>query len=139
MPRKNLIHSSINLSSDTTFGSSILIHSPLINCFMLFTASGTSFINSGIIEIIEETNKKLIPVLLICKLSSCFITSFVILFPRAIDSNSRWCFSSSFVRLLAQTTEAVVPAADTNAEIPLITKGINANRGNAFHLLLNYY
>ena len=56
---KNLIVRLINLSSDITFGLSILL--PSINCFILYAASGDSFINSGIIEIIEETNKGLIP------------------------------------------------------------------------------
>ena len=63
--------------------------------------------------------------------SSIFIPSFEILFPRAIDSNSRWWFSSSFACLFAKTTEAVVPATELKAEIPAITSGINANKGIA--------
>ena len=75
MPSKNLIDLSINLSSDKTLGSSIFIPSVSINCFILFAASGSAFINSGIIAIIEETNKGLIPLPLICKSLSFFISS----------------------------------------------------------------
>ena len=64
--------------------------------------------------------------------SSILIPSFEIPFPRAIDSNSRWCFSSPFACLFAKTTDAVVPATELKAEIPAITSGINANRGKAF-------
>ena len=63
--------------------------------------------------------------------SFILIPSFEIPFPRAIDSNSLWCFSSLFACLLAKTTEAVVPAGDAQAEIPVITNGINANKGIA--------
>ena len=61
LPRKNLIDWSINLSSNKTFDSSTLLPLPLIYCLILFTATDAIFINSGIIEIIEETNKGLIP------------------------------------------------------------------------------
>ena len=97
MPRKNLIDWSINLSFDKTLGWCTLLPLPSINCIILIALSCAAFINSGIIEIIEETNNGLIPLPLICQSLWFFITSFEILFPRAIYSNSRWCFSSSFV------------------------------------------
>ena len=43
-------------------GLSTLLPLLSINCFILFAASGTAFINSEITEIIDETNKGLIPV-----------------------------------------------------------------------------
>ena len=46
------------------------------------------------------------------------------------------CFASSFACLLAKTTEAVVPVPDTNAEIPLITKGMSASNGIALPSLI---
>ena len=79
-----------------------------------------------------------LPLLGVCKSLSFFIISFKILFSRAIDSNSRWCFSSSFACLLLNTTEAAVPAADVKALIPAITSGINANRGKAFPSIVTF-
>ena len=62
---KNLIDRLINSSSDITFGLSTLLPLPSINCLILFAASGDDFINSGIIEIIEETNQGLIQLRLV--------------------------------------------------------------------------
>ena len=79
MPRKKLIDLLINSSSDKTLDLSTLL--PSINWFILFAASGATFINSGIIEIIVETIKGLIPLPLICKSLSFFITSLSIFPP----------------------------------------------------------
>ena len=47
---------------DNTLGLYTLLPLPSINCFILFAASGDAFINLGIIEIIVETNKGLVPI-----------------------------------------------------------------------------
>ena len=108
-------------------GSSTLLPLPSNNCSILFAASGTAFINFGIIEIIEETNKGLILLPLICKWLLFLITSVSIFFPWAICSSALFCLCCSFACLLLITTEAAVPAANNRAEMPAITKETSAS------------
>ena len=119
---------------------SILFPSPLIKVVIVLTAKGINSIAAETRLIIAATNLGSIviplPLVGVCKSISFFIISFEIPFPRAIDSNSRCCFSSSFACLFAKPTEAVVPAADTNAEIPLITNGTSASNGIALPSLI---
>ena len=100
----------------------MLIPSPLIKFLIVLTAEGITFIAIGKREIINAANfgSILIPF-------SFLITSLTI-FGIYLSFNSLLCaIICSFDCLFAKTTDAVVPGADDNVQIPItivLIKGI---------------